>query len=100
MNKIEFTNKIQNNYFIRFKQQVDEDLIEDIREKMWNIIMYNISITKHKLSYEGARKVYKSLGSEHQLDNFRIKTKDNYTFMNATIIITISMDLLHPQQDI
>lgn len=80
MNKIEFTNKIQNNYFIRFKQQVDEDLIEDIREKMWNIIMYNISITKHKLSYEGARKVYKSLGSEHQLDNFRIKTKDNYTF--------------------
>lgn len=80
MNKIEFTNKIQNNYFIRFKQQVDEDLIEDIREKMWNIIMYNIRITKHKLSYEGARKVYKSLGSEHQLDNFRIKTKDNYTF--------------------
>lgn len=80
MNKIEFTNKIQNNYFIRFKQQVDEDLIEDIREKMWNIIMYNIRITKHKLSYEEARKVYKSLGSEHQLDNFRIKTKDNYTF--------------------
>ena len=80
MNKIEFTNKIQNNYFIRFKQQVDEDLIEDIREKMWNIIMYNIRITKHELSYEGARKVYKSLGSEHQLDNFRIKTKDNYTF--------------------
>ena len=80
MNKIEFTNKIQNNYFIRFKQQVDEDLIEDIREKLWNIIMYNIRITKHTLSYEGARKVYKSLGSEHQLDNFRIKTKDNYTF--------------------
>ena len=45
MNKIEFTNKIQNNYFIRFKQQVDEDLIEDIREKMWNIIMYNIKNT-------------------------------------------------------
>ena len=80
MNKIEFTNKIQNNYFIRFKQKIDKELIEDIREKMWNIIMYNIRITKHKLSYEGAKKVYKSLGSEHQLDNFRIKTKDNYTF--------------------
>ena len=80
MNKIEFTNKIQNNYFIRFKQKVGNELIEDIREKMWNIIMYNIRITKHKLSYEGAKKVYKSLGSEHQLDNFRIKTKDNYTF--------------------
>lgn len=80
MNKIEFTNKIQNNYFIRFKQRVDEGLIEDIREKMWNIITGDFSITKHKLSYESAKKIYKIMGSEHQLDNFRIKLKDNYTF--------------------
>lgn len=80
LNKIEFTNKFQNNYFIRFKQKIDNNVIENIKEEMWKIILKDINITKIKVSYENARKIYKSVGSEHQLDNFRIKTRDTYTF--------------------
>lgn len=80
LDKIEFTNKIQNNYFIRFKQKIDSCLIECIEEEMWNIILGNLKISKIKVSYENAKKIYKSVGSEHQLDNFRIKTRDTYTF--------------------
>lgn len=80
LNKIEFTNKFQNNYFIRFKQEIDEYIIDCIKEKMWEIILNDIDISKIKVSYENAKKIYKSVGSEHQLDNFRIKTRDTYTF--------------------
>lgn len=80
LDKIEFTNKIQNNYFIRFKQKIDSCLIECIEEEMWNIVLGNLKISKIKVSYENAKKIYKSVGSEHQLDNFRIKTRDTYTF--------------------
>lgn len=80
LDKIEFNNKIQNNYFIRFKQKIDSCLIECIEEEMWNIVLGNLKISKIKVSYENAKKIYKSVGSEHQLDNFRIKTRDTYTF--------------------
>lgn len=77
MDKIEFTNKFQNNYFIRFKQRVN---VQKIKEEMWKIIEKDYKIIKYKVSYESAKKLYAQVGSIHQLDNFRIKTRDTYTF--------------------
>lgn len=77
MDKIEFTNKFQNNYFIRFKQSVN---VQKIKEEMWKIIENDYKIIKYKVSYESAKKLYAQVGSIHQLDNFRIKTRDTYTF--------------------
>lgn len=77
MDKIEFTNKFQNNYFIRFKQSVN---VQKIKEEMWKIIEKDYKIIKYKVSYESAKKLYAQVGSIHQLDNFRIKTRDTYTF--------------------
>lgn len=80
LNEIEFTNKIENNYFIRFKNETKSNLIDTIKEEMWNIILSDLSIVKTKVSYEEARKIYEKMKSEKQLENFRIKTRDTYTF--------------------
>ena len=54
MDKIEFTNKFQNNYFIRFKQSVN---VQKIKEEMWKIIENDYKIIKYKVSYESAKKL-------------------------------------------
>lgn len=96
LDKIEFTNKIQNNYFIRFKQKIDGCLIEYIEEEMWNIVLGNLKISKIKVSYENAKKIYKGVGSEHQLDNFRIKTRDTYTFYECDNYYNYMYGLIAP----
>lgn len=96
LNKIEFTNKIQNNYFIRFKKKMDGCLIECIEREMWNIILCDMEISKIKVSYENAKKIYKSVGSEHQLDNFRIKTRDTYTFYECDNYYNYMYGLIAP----
>lgn len=80
LNEIEFTNKIENNYFIRFKHETENFLIDTIKDEMWKIIHSDLSIVKTKVSYEEARKIYKKMKSEKQLENFKIKTRDTYTF--------------------
>lgn len=96
LNKIEFTNKIGNNYLIRFKQKTSKRIIQGIKSEMWNIIIKNYNITKIKVSYEEARKIYSQMNSIHQLENFKIKTKDCYTFYKCDNFLNYLYGLIAP----
>lgn len=97
LDKIEFANKIQNKQFIRFNYKVKREEIEKIRLEMWKIIKSNYIISKHKLPFEGARKIYENMGSLHQLDNFRIKTRDSYTFYECDNYYNYLYGILAPR---
>lgn len=97
LNDIEFTNKIGGNYFIEFlRNTLNSISIEDIKEKMNEIIKEDYLITKEKVSYERARKIYKNMHSENQLLNFRINIKDSYTFYRCNNYYNYLYGLLAP----
>ncbi len=98
VNKIEFTNKLQNNYYVRFRfdSNITSSLINTIKEEMWKIILDDTKITKIKVSYEKAKKIYQSINSVHQLDNFKIKVKDSYTFYKCSNYLNYLYGLIAP----
>lgn len=79
--KVEFTNKMGRDYFIRFYDfDVTAEVISKIKKEMKRIIKSSLQVKKVKTTFECAKKIYKNMNSSEQLDNFRIKVKENYTF--------------------
>lgn len=79
--KVEFTNKMGRDYFVKFYDfSVNANVIKELKGEMTKIIRSAFSVKKLKVNFEVAKKIYKEMNSSEQLDNFKIKVKENYTF--------------------
>jgi len=79
--KLEFTNKIGRDYLVKVSGiELTKDVVSAIKEEMKNIISENLPISKLKVNFETAKKIYSNMNSLEQLENFKIKIKETYTF--------------------
>ena len=79
--KIEFTNKMGRDYYVKISNvDVDYKFLQLIKKEMNNIIKSKYPVRKFKVNFETAKLIYKEMNSIEQLENFKIKIKENYTF--------------------
>lgn len=79
--KLEFTNKIGRDYLVKISgMDITKYDVNLIKEEMNRLIESKLPIKKLKVNFETAKKIYLDMGSIEQLENFKIKIKENFTF--------------------
>lgn len=79
--KLEFTNKMGRDYFVNVEGiKITSEIVSKIKKEMMRIILCDLKVKKHKVSFEVAKRIYRNMNALEQLENFRIKTKEMYTF--------------------
>lgn len=79
--KLEFTNKIGRDYFIRIlNSNISKRDVKLIKNEMGRLISCNYEIKKVSVDFETARRIYLDMNNIEQLENFEIKTKDFFNF--------------------
>lgn len=79
--KLEFTNKIGRDYLVKFSDFDISDIdVKSIKKEMKRLISAKLPIKKIKVNFEEAKKIYSKMGSIEQLENFKIKIKEVFTF--------------------
>ena len=79
--KLEFTNKIGRDYLVKLSgMEISKENVKAIKKEMRKIISAEIPIKKLKVNFEEAKRIYSKMGSIEQLENFKIKIKETFTF--------------------
>ncbi len=95
--KLEFTNKMGRDFFVKVTGiKLDEEKLSTIRAKIKTIIDAKIPINKFKVSFDEAKRIYKKMDSLEQLENFKIKTRESYTFYECDGYFNYLYGLLIP----
>lgn len=77
-------NKVGQHFNIKFSNvDINETLIERIKEKMKVIIKAAYPITKEKVGFADIKEIYENMGSKEQLNNFSIKLRQDYAIYNC-----------------
>lgn len=77
---VEIGNKISRVYYAKVSGiDLSQEVVNNIKNKMHEIIAEDLPIEKSKMSYRRLKQIYTSMNSISQLENFKIKLSDTYT---------------------
>lgn len=77
--QVNIGNKVGQHFNIKFvNTEIDQKLIDKIKEKMKKIIEAAYIIRKEKVSFADIKEIYELMESKEQLNNFRIKLRQDY----------------------
>ncbi|MEG2348585.1 MAG: hypothetical protein RSB67_02925 [Clostridia bacterium] len=78
--RVKIGNKISRAYYIKVNGiEVNDYMVQNVKEKMNEIISQDLFIEKEKPSYRRLKQIYIEMDSMSQLENFKIKLSDTYT---------------------
>lgn len=78
--KLEFTNKIGRDYLVKTSGEIKKEDVKAIKKEMKKLVKAKLPIMKLKVNFETAKQIYTNMNSIEQLENFKIKIKETFSF--------------------
>ena len=82
--QVNIGNKVGQHFNIKFTNfEVTKELVDKIKDKMYEIIESGYLITKEKVSFADIKEIYELMNSKEQFNNFKIKLRQDYGIYKA-----------------